>query len=171
MKSIIQTGILLSALTGFAAHATTTATANFQVKLTITESCTITAVPATADIDFGTVARTTAALTNGVSGQLSINCSADTPYLIGLNGGLNSATPLAPSLGERRMKHSTAATLVPYDLFQDLGHSIFWGNTAGSLFSKKGIGSAELIPVFGYLTNANFQAGVYTDTVTATITY
>jgi spore coat protein U-like protein len=171
MRSIIQTGILLSALTGFAAHATTTAMANFQVKLTITESCTITAVPATADIDFGTVARTTAAVTNAVSGKLSVNCSADTPYLIGLDGGQNSVSQAAPSVGERRMKHSSTATLVPYDLWQDLGHGTFWGNTPGSLFSKKGIGSAEMISVFGYLTNVNFQAGVYTDTVTATITY
>jgi spore coat protein U-like protein len=170
MRSIFQTGILLSALTGFAAYASTTDTTTFKVKLTITESCTISAVAPT-NVDFGTVARTATPVTNGVSGQLSVNCSAGTPYLIGLDGGLNSATPAAPSLGERRMKHSTAATLVPYDLFQDLGHNTFWGNTPGSLFSKNGIGSAELIPVFGFLTNVNFQAGSYEDTVTATITY
>lgn len=170
MRSIFQTGILLTALAGFAAYAAATDTTTFKIKLTITEACTISAVPPT-DVDFGIIARTTAAVTNGVSGQLSVNCSAGTDYTIGLSGGLHSITPAAPSLGERRMKHSSAATLVPYDLFQDLGHSIFWGNTAGTWFSKKGIGSAELIPVYGYLTNVNFAAGVYEDTVTATITY
>ncbi len=170
MRSIFQTGILLTALAGFAAYAATTDTTTFKVKLVITESCTISAVTPT-DVNFGTVARTAAPVTNGVTGQLSVNCSAGTPYTIGLNGGLNSATPATPSLGERRMKHSSAPTLVPYDLFQDLGHATFWGNTAGSWFSKNGIGSAELIPVFGFLTNVNFAAGSYEDTVTATITY
>lgn len=154
-----------------AAYAATDTTA-FKVQILITESCTISTVAAT-DVNFGTNPRQSGASNIIATGQLSVNCSEGTPYAIGLTGGLYStgATP-APVAGDRRMKHSVlAAVFVPYELYQDAGRSTFWGNTTGSRLTGTGTGNNQAVPVYGSVTNVNFPAGVYEDTVTATVTY
>lgn len=154
---------LLAPLAGHAA----TDTANFQVRLVITESCDIhTSAPT--DVDFGTTPRVAAAVALTATGSLTVNCSPNTAYAIGLNGGNNaSATPAA---GERMMKGALGG-FVPYDLYQDGAANVFWGNTAGSWLTGTGTGANQTHPVHGRLTNVNFVADTYVDTVTATVTY
>lgn len=174
MRTPFRAGVLAIALLGAAAaqSQSPTDTTTFKVKLTITESCDIhTSAPT--DVNFGSIARTTVSTSHGGTGQLNVTCSLGTQYTIGLDGGVNStATAAAPVLGDRRMKTTSAAALplVPYDLFQDTSGT-FWGNTSGSWQSGRGTGAAQAYPVYGLLTDVNFSAGVYEDTVTATITY
>lgn len=146
-------------------------TATFQVRIVIQESCTISATAPT-NIDFGTHVRSTGAPATQ-TGTITVNCSAGTPYTIGLNGGSNSTgTAAAPAAGERRMRHGTTTAHVPYDLFRDAGFSQFWGNTPGS-DTVAGTGNAanQTFTVHGRVPSTNYAAGTYVDTVTAKIVY
>lgn len=67
---------------------------------------------------------------------------------------------------------SGAATL-NYALYRDSGHTNNWGNVVGT-DTLAGIGSGLLqtLTVYGRLSGAQFPTpGVYSDTVTATLTY
>lgn len=143
--------------------------ASFQVRIVIQESCTISTTAPT-DIDFGTHVRSTGAPATR-TGTITVNCSAGTPYTIGLDGGANSLGSLAsPAAGDRRMASGTG--FVPYDLFRDAGFSQFWGNTPG-VDTAAGTGNAanQTYTVHGRVPSTNFAAGTYVDTVTAKIVY
>lgn len=142
-----------------------TLTADFQVRMVIQESCTISSAPT--DIDFLEHARSTGAPAIA-SGTLSVNCSEGTPYQIGLDSGIHSNSEGAAA--GRRM--SSGNDLVPYELYQDATHTSLWGNTEGADM-KSAIGTAkeQPHPVHGRVPSTNFPAGTYTDTVTARVVY
>lgn len=173
VKTLFKAGLVALAAAGVVAGAqAATATSTFLVKLVITESCTI-STPAATDVDFASQTRATTAVSVTATGTLNVNCSAGTPYTVGLNGGLNSVgTVGTPATGDRRMKHSTSTNLVPYELYQNSAATTYWGNTAGTnTVAGTGTGAAVPLSVYGKLTSVNFPAGTYQDTVTATITY
>ncbi|TFZ00270.1 Csu type fimbrial protein [Ramlibacter humi] len=157
---------LQATLTAPLTHAATD-TANLQVKLVITETCDIHTAATTA-VDFGTQARASGPVTVTATGSVTVNCSPNTSYSIGLNGGSNA--PAVPTPGQRKMKGSLGA-FVPYDLYQDASTTAFWGNAAGSVVSGSGSGGNQTYQVYGKLTNVNFAADTYVDTVVATVTY
>lgn len=168
MRRLLARGLCAAQLLvplGMAHSATDTTT--FQVKLVITEACDIHTTAAT-DVDFGSRTRAAGAVSVTATGTLTVNCSANTPYSVGLNGGNNAAATPAP--GQRRMLGLLGA-LVPYDLYQDAAASVFWGNASGSWITGTGTGANQTYPVYGRLTNLNFVADTYADTITATVTY
>lgn len=170
MRRLARAALAASLAVAAAGHAATDST-TFKVKIVITESCSI-STTAPSDVVFGTVARTSTTSNYDAAGALNVNCSAGTPYAIGLTGGANSTgTPAAPAAGDRRMKHATASVYVPYDLYQNSTRTTFWGNGTANSLSGTGTGASVAVPVYGRLTNVNFAAGSYEDTVTATITY
>lgn len=170
MPTLARLTLVACLATALSAHAATDST-TFKVQIVIKESCTISTVAPT-DVNFGTVARTSTTSNYDAAGQLNVNCSDGTPYAIGLTGGVNATGAAAsPAPGERRMKHATLASYVPYDLYQDAARSTFWGNTTGTLVSGTGTGVSVAVPVYGRLTDVNYPAGAYEDTVTATVTY
>lgn len=163
--------ISLAALAGMGVAQAATDTTTFKVKLTVTESCVISAVTPT-DVDFGSQARTAAALTLDAAGALNVNCTSGTSYTLGLNGGINTTgTITAPVAGNRRMRLGATTSYVGYELYQNAGRTTFWGNTTGSWLSGTGTGASVSVPVYGRVVSANSVAGNYEDTVTATITY
>lgn len=143
--------------------------ASFQVRIVIQESCTISATAPT-DIDFLSHTRSTGAPVTA-TGTLNVNCSAGTPYAIGLTGGVNSAADAAaPAAGDRRM--FSGGDYVPYDLYRDGGFSNFWGNTtAVDMQTGTGNAASQTYTVHGRVPSTNFPAGTYTDTVTARVVY
>lgn len=150
--------VLAAASGAYAAEDTT----EFQVRMVIVESCEFSSAPT--DIDFSTHSRSTGAPVTS-TGTLSVNCSEGTPYRIGLDSGIHSE-----SAGERRMSYNDV--LVPYDLYQDSGHSIVWGDTAATdMMSATGTATNQLHTVYGRVPSTNFPAGTYTDTVTARVVY
>lgn len=168
LKTSLAALALLAAAAGGAQAAEDTAT--FQVRIVITESCTISTTAPT-DVDFLTRVRATAAPVDA-QGTLTVNCSQGTPYQIGLSGGTNSTgTAATPAAGERRMINATGA-YVPYDLFSNAARSQFWGNTLGSnTVSATGTAANVAHAVYGRVPSTNFPAGTYTDTVTARVVY
>lgn len=161
----------LAALAGTGLAQAATDSTTFKVKLTVTESCFISATAPT-DVDFGTQARTASAVTLDAAGALNVNCTSGTPYTIGLNGGVNTTgTVAAPVAGDRRMRRGATTDYLAYELYQNTGRTTFWGNTTGSWLAGTGTGASVSVPVYGRAVSTNNTAGAYEDTVTATITY
>jgi len=157
MKKITYVSLLISSLLGFsAAQAATAPPQNFEVKLTINESCEFNSAT---DIDFGSLDRSTD-VNRTQSGKLTATCTIGTPYKVVLDS-------------ERQMKHKSDSTsVVAYDLFQDNGAQKIWGKTVDQALEQTGTGKAQELTVYAKLKgNTNVKAGVYTDVVTAKITY
>jgi len=152
-----------------------TDTTQFNVRIKITSSCTISAIAAK-DVNFADTASTA---TNNVdaNGEVTAVCTALTPYSIGLNAGQNAAT--ANDVNTRRMKHASATTnnFVAYQLYRDSARTLPWGSTtgtSGNVVTGTGNGASQAYPVYGRVANPsanNAAAGDYLDVVTATITY
>lgn len=157
MKKITYVSLLISSVLGFsAAQAATAQTQNFEVKLTINESCEFNSAT---DIDFGSLDRSTD-VNHTESGKLTATCTIGTPYKVVLDS-------------ERQMKHESDNTsVVAYDLYQDNGAQKIWGKTVDQALEQTGTGKAQELTVYAKLKgNTNVKAGVYTDVVTAKITY
>jgi len=157
MKKITYVSLFISSVLGFSvAQAATAPTQNFEVKLTINESCEFNSAT---NIDFGILDRSTDA-NRAQSGKLTATCTIGTPYKVVLDS-------------ERQMKHkSDSSSVVAYDLFQDSTAQKIWGKTADQAFEQAGTGKAQELPVYAKLKgNTNVKAGVYTDVVTAKIMY
>ena len=163
MFNFKQMGVAAAMALGFvvSAHAVTETT-TFNVKLTITESCTIKGVSAT-DVDFGTVARS--ASVTDAQGAVVVKCSAGTPYKVGLDNGANAVGT------QRNMKMGTS-NLIAYDLYTTAARNVLWTDVAGTPVSGTGDNTNQPLPVFGRVSGStNVPAGAYIDTVTATLSY
>lgn len=161
----------LAALGTFAVSANAaTATASFQVQITIQKTCAVTAGTAS-NISLGTVAPSSTP--NNGNNTISVTCSKNTPYNIGL---LPSAANSGTANGTGNMVSTTAPLVntdkVPYTLYSDSGYSSVWGNTIGTnTVAKTGTGAAQSWTVYAQNTNANFTPDSYADTVGVTVTY
>lgn len=155
MKNIILSTVLgVTSLVAMAAHAGGSDSKQFQVKLTVAESCQITTAN---DVDFGSIDRSqNPDLTS--KGNLGVNCTLGTPYKIALAG--NGKMSNTNNSGEA----------VPYQLFQDSNYETIWNTN--SLAGGVGSGSVQNLPVYAQLDGmTNVSAGQYIDTVVATVTY
>jgi len=143
-----------------------TVTSSFQVRMTVQKACDVTTTAPT-DLDFGAHASLATAIT-GLS-TITVTCTPGSPYTVGLGAGLHAATP--GDVATRRMSDG-ASHFVPYQLYQDVGHTTPWGETIGTdTFAATGTGSAQAASVYGLVPSANANAGAYTDTIAVTVTY
>lgn len=173
MKNTLR-GIAFTVLASVMAsvHAANPATATFQVLITITKACTVTAGSAS-NINLGSVAAT-AVNTTG-SNTISVNCSKTTPYYVGL------APSNANTAGAGTMASTTAPATntdkVPYQLTSTAGAGgTIWGNTAtstavGNGVAGTGTGLAQSLTVYATAASANFTPDSYADTVTVNVNY
>ena len=90
------------------------------------------------------------------SSQISVQCTNNNAYSLALNGGTVGGNVLA-----RKMKHSTAADTVGYQLYQGSNYAIVWGDaTGGSPMAGLGTGAAQSYTVYGLCAAAGHaQAG------------
>lgn len=139
-----------------------TATGDFDVRITIAAECQIVSTP---DLDFGSAG----VLTDNVDATttLQVACTASTPYDIGLNEGVGPEATITT----RQM--ASGGDTVSYQLFRDAGHTANWGNTVGTdTQSGTGTGATQSYTVYGRVPSQTTPApGVYSDTVTVTLTY
>lgn len=138
-----------------------TATANFDVTLTVQADCAIAANP----LGFGTKG----VLGANVDAQttVSVTCSNTTPYQVGLNAGLGTGATVA----NRLMTGGKTSATVAYQLYQDTARSTVWGNTQGTdTVGGTGSGAAQAINIYGRVkAQATPAPDTYKDTVTATV--
>lgn len=161
----------LAAATLFSGHAMAEiATANFQVKITILKSCSVTA-GSSSDIDLGSVLST--ATNSPGSNTISVTCSKTTPYYIGLTPS-NNSTAGAGEMSPTVVGSNTDK--VPYQLHSESATGPVWGNTAtttavGNGVSGVGTGAAQTHTVYAVAPGANYTPASYADRVTVTVNY
>lgn len=139
-----------------------TKTTTFAVRLTLTADCTISA----ADLDFGSHGVLAANVDQ--TSSLSVTCSNNAPYQVGLDGGTAAGSSIA-----NRLMAGTAAATVQYQIYRDSNRTQIWGNTPGTdTVGGTGSGSAQAITMYGRVpAQATPAAGTYTTTVTATVNF
>lgn len=153
---------LFPASMGFAATATTT----FQVLASVINACIVTATP----LNFGVYNPTLPGETTSTS-TITTTCTIGTSYTVGLNEG----TGTGATVTTRAMSGVTVpANQLPYGLYQDLAHTLNWGNTPGTDTPPAVIatGVPENKTVFGRILPGNYvPVDSYLDTITVTVTY
>jgi len=140
----------------------------FLVSATVQKNCTV----AANDLTFNAVAAGTATAPGNTT--LSIACTANTPYTVGL-------LPLnvASTTGAGTMKGETGGNTntVQYQLYSNSTLSQVWGNTAavgstGNGVAGTGTGSAQALNVYAKTTSStDVTPDTYTDTVQVNVNY
>lgn len=133
---------------------------NFTAKATVAANCNVSA----SALDFGLLSTLSQQRTGTAS--VSVQCSANAPYTVGLDGGLSQAAD--PT---QRLLTSPAGT-ISYALYRDAAHQSPWGNSAGTVNAGTGTAASQSFTVFGVVpVQAAPAVGTYTDTVVVTVTF
>ena len=137
-----------------------TATSSFAVTATVASTCLVSAT----SLGFGSY---TGLVVPALS-TVSVTCTNTTPYNVGLSAGLGTGATVTT-----RKMTGPASALLAYGLFQDAGHTLNWGVTAGTdTVAGTGNGATQPITVYGQIPTAQYVApGAYADTITVTVTY
>src|SRR5688572_25395349 len=145
-------------------QATYTATAGMPVRMEIVASCSVSA----SDLNFGAYASNQNA---PVQGQTAIQLLCGTGTLAELS--LDAGTGPGGSTSRRRMEQEAGRDRLDYDLFQDPGRTIHWGDRSGvDTLEVQTTGSALTIPVYGQIPGGQrVRDGTYSDTITVQVTY
>ena len=95
----------------------------------------------------------------------AVNCPNGTAFTIGLDNG----TGIGATATNREM--TDGATALNYELFQDAGHAVNWGNVSTpSALAGTGTGSNQSFTVYPVIPAGQYVApGTYVDTITATV--
>lgn len=115
------------------------------------------------DMDFGSVANLST--TQDRTSAISLRCPANTAWQVALNSGSN------PSGTTRRMLGPNSSHIA-YELYKDPSRTQVWGNTTATDVEGIGNNATQTLTVYGRVpTQTVGSAGVYSDTVTITLTY
>lgn len=102
---------------------------------------------------------------NDQTSVITVTCTADSVYRVGLNDGANYSAP------NRRMKHVTAASYLNYELYSDAVRTSRWGNDDSSDVHMTSDGTAQGLNVYGRIpAGQSGTIGNYADTITVTVT-
>ena len=102
------------------------------------------------------------------TGSIAVVCTNGISYSVGLDAGAGSGA----SIAVRKLTGSLGGSL-NYGLYRDSGRTSNWGSTIGTdTQAGTGDGLLQNLTVYGRIASAQTPlAGVYTDTVTVTLTY
>lgn len=157
-------GVLVVGIHGTVSAAS--AQANLPISVTVASNCTITAI-AVGFPNYDPIATHAATPDDSTSGSVTITCTKGATTTIGLSLGANFTGTQARML-------NGAANYLNYGLFQDAAHTTVWGNAAPNLFTPP---AAPSKAARTYTVNAQIPAaqdvpaGVYSDTVVATVNF
>jgi spore coat protein U-like protein len=136
------------------------ATTDFTVSFQNTKQCFVSA----SDIDFGRHGFLDSNIDG--DGQVTVNCSPSTPYVVALGPGGANEGPTT-----RRMINGSE--FVTYGLYRNAARSLPWGTMDGAdTVSDTGAGTEQKLPVYARIPPQKTPTpGVYSDTVIVTVTY
>jgi spore coat protein U-like protein len=143
------------------------ATSTLNVSMSVTNNCTI----STSAVAFGAydpvVANASTALDG--TGGVTIACTKNTSATIGLDlGG-------SPTGSQRRMSTGGGSpSFADYEVYQDSGRTVVWGNSGGGLLSPSAAPSKapRTFTVYGRVAaGQDIPPGSYTDAVVATVNF
>ncbi len=132
----------------------------FLVTTVVTPGCVISAT----DLAFGTYT----GLQTDSSSTLSVTCTKNTDFNVGLSAGTASGATVT----QRRMSGPGSGQM-NYALYRNSARTLNWGETTFvDTMPGRGTGGKVSMTVYGRISaRAPVAAGAYTDTITATITY
>ncbi len=140
-----------------------TSTGTLSVSATVVASCTsVSAAP----LNFGSIAATSGGTAEAT---ITVNCGQGVAYTVDLDNGLAAAG------GPRLLRNGTST--FPYILYSDAARTTIWGITgtaAGAtvVSATMGASGSASHTVYGLaLSVPDTAPGLYTDTVTVTLTY
>jgi spore coat protein U-like protein len=140
--------------------------ANAQLTVSATVPTSVSVTVGSAGVGGGAVD-----LGTGTSGAvpLTINSSSTTPVAVLIGQGISPASGSTDAAPLRRM--AANGFYLNYQLYQNAGHTIPWGNAAGTGATITSAGQTSL-QVYAYvLPGQNVPVGTYTDTVVVTVSY
>ena len=169
-RARLLTGSLGAALLLAAAEgaAGATATATIEVSVTVASSCSVSANP----LGFGTYQPGQGNMS--ASTTLAVSCTKGAPFTVALNAGIGggSVTQRFMAMGGSRLQ---------YNLYTTAAHTTVWGDGTQSTATVSGVGrglvngAAITQTVYGQVpdttANVDLAPGLYTDTVTVTVSY
>jgi spore coat protein U-like protein len=160
-STLIAAAGLLFANSALAAEATTT----FQVTATVADSCLVSAT----DLNFGAYNSVAATALDGTS-TITVTCTAETPYEIGLDAGTGTS-----AVTTRTMTGDGAGTQLDYELYTEPGHGSVWGaiGGTGTTVEQSALTGGPLpYTVYGQIPASQYvPAANYADTINVTVAY
>ena len=134
------------------------------ITIEIIQSCVVSA----ADLNFGAIAANSA---TPVLGQTSIELTCGTGVTAEI--ALDAGTSPGNNTSRRQMLRDAGVGRLDYDLFQDAGRTIHWGDRSGRdtlelLFE----GTLRVVPIYGQIpAGQRVPEGNYSDMITVTVNY
>lgn len=161
-STLIAAAGLLFANSALAAEATTT----FQVTATVADSCLVSAT----NLNFGAYDSVAATALDGTS-TITVTCTAETEYTIGLDAGLQSAG--ATGTTRAMIDNDTATTLLNYELYTESGRTTAWGDIGGTTVAQSSVSGGPIdYTVYGRIPALQYvPAASYADTINVTVKY
>ncbi|MGS0741485.1 Csu type fimbrial protein [Glaciimonas sp. GG7] len=145
-----------------------TSSATMTNTVNITNNCTVSANGINTSYDPVLV---NATVSQSATGTVTYLCTIGSSPVVTLGQGTNPATGSVDAAPIRRLANGT--TYLNYGLYQDLPHTINWGNTqATAPLPIVSLGVSTSINVYAQIPfGQEDKAGTYTDNVAVTLTF
>jgi len=141
-----------------------TANAIMPVTIEIVQACTVSA----SDLDFGAYPSNS---TTPALGQttISLHCGAGVTVEVSLDAG----TGPGGNTSRRRLEQEAGTDRLDYDLYQDPGRTIHWGDRSGrDTLEVLTTGEPQTVPIYGQIpAGQRAREGTYSDVITITVHY
>jgi spore coat protein U-like protein len=134
------------------------------VGIEIVTACTV----SVADLDFGNYASNSPTAVQGQT-TIQLRCGAGSTAELFLDEGSGPGG----STSRRRLDQDSGRGTLDYDLFQDPGRTIHWGDRSGrDTVEVETTGSQQSIPIYGEIpAGQRALEGTYSDTITIRVLY
>jgi len=141
-----------------------TASAILPVTIEIVRSCTVSA----SDLDFGAYVSNSAAPALGQT-AITLNCGAGVTLELSLDAGTSPGN----NTSRRQLLQDSGADRLDYDLYQDAGRTIHWGDRSGrDTLEVLTTNNAQTVPIYGEIpARQRARDGTYSDMITITVHY
>jgi spore coat protein U-like protein len=132
------------------------------VRIEIAASCAVSAT----DLNFGAYGSNQNVPVQGQT-VIQLLCGAGTVAEVSLDAG----TGPGGSTNRRRMEQDDGRDRLDYDLFQDPGRTIHWGDRPGvDTLEVTATGASQTVPVYGQIPGGQrVRDGSYSDMITVTV--
>jgi len=146
------------------AQANVTATAGMVVGVEIVAACTV----SVADLNFGAYASNSKTPVQGQT-TIQLRCGAGAVAELSLDAGSGPGA----TTSNRRLEQDSGRSRLDYDLFQDPGRTIHWGNRSGvDTLEVVATGAQQTVPIYGQIpAGQRALEGTYSDTITLRVQY
>jgi len=146
------------------AQASVTATAGMVVGVEIVAACTV----SVADLNFGAYASNSKTPVQAQT-TIQLRCGAGAVAELSLDAGSGPGA----TTSNRRLEQDSGKSRLDYDLFQDPGRTIHWGNRSGvDTLEVMATGAQQTVPIYGQIpAGQRALEGTYSDTITLRVQY